>query len=178
MTQKPWLRRVLAATRATRRADDFCQRSVLPRGSGSSHKMYRVDARRRQICSAESCRTSLRRATSAPRNGGASGGNDAGVLRAPKNDGRTLAGRGATTRDSARRARRRDHRHGRRRTCPTAVGCARRLARCADQRRASRARHEAPRAASTRVPALRVDAPLDSRDLSALRQSSGGGGCR
>ena len=172
MTKRSWLRRVRAATRAARRADEFCQRpgnARLRAGALGSHKMYRGTG--------ETCLGSVARATSARKNGGAFRGDNRCALLTSSHARWEVAGRCATLDQRARPSRRLVVHEPARRARAAAPASARVEHGTPHRRSASHARRETSRSRSTRLPALRLDAGLVPRNMSALRQASRGGRC-
>jgi hypothetical protein len=178
MTKRSWLQCALAATRERGTADEFRQCAENTLRSNAISVRIRCTASTAKICTGETCRASLTRETSGPPDG-ARRGDNRGVLRTAAHSGRPPAGRGTAARDGARRARRRRVHDARRRARAATVARGGIFSNRPHRRSTSRARHETSRARSARVPALRLAQALGSlRDVSAVRQTSGVGGCQ
>jgi hypothetical protein len=175
MTRRSWQRRVPAATRTSSSSDDFRHCAAIVR---LISVRIRCTASTPKICTGETCRSSLARETSAAPEDGIVRGDNRCELRTAAHHRRPVTSGRAAPRDGARRARRSDVPHARRRARASTALRIRRFSNRADQRSASRARHEARHVAPARLPALRLAALVPTRNLSALRQASGGGGCR
>ncbi len=172
MTERSWLRSVRAATRAARRSDEFRQhpgsKRLRVRASGS-HKMYRGAG---QICLApRTCERSARK------NGGALRGDNRSTLLTPPHARFEVAGRCATLDQRSRPGRRLGVLERARRARAATPASARLERGTAHRRGPSLTRRETSRTRSTRLPALRVDAGLVPRNMSAMRQASRGGRC-
>src|SRR5215471_2340 len=161
MTQRSCLFRDRAATSATTCAVVFCQRP------GNKPRRARISVRIR--CTrptAEICLDSAARSTIGGH--GSDGGDDRSTLRTPARARFALAGSCANPAQCARPGRWPDLLEPDRRARAEAPPGARGERGHAGERAPSRARYEAPRARSTRLPALRVDAGFALWDLPSL----------
>ena len=178
MTKRSWQRSALAATREMRGTDDFrqCAENVLR--SNAIAVRIRCTASTANICTGETCRASLTRETSASPEDGIGRGDIRGELRTAEHPGRPFAGCGATPSDRSRRNHRRDVSDARRRARAATAVRRRLFSNRVGRGSASPSRHETSSVAPARVPALRLAPARGSlRKLSALRQTTGDGGC-
>jgi hypothetical protein len=170
MTQRAWLSRARAATRATRRADDFRPTAAIVLRSNANSVRIR--------CTGKICIPKVTRATSTRFNGEPRRGHNRSPVRTSAHARRPSARCCATVDHCPRRRRGFNVRDSRGRACPETPRRPRCFANPSAYGAPSLARHETARIAPARLSALRVDARFrNRRQVSALRHSSGSGGC-